>query len=142
MAWRKDLNKGIKPYLEKLIRKSFLFKNEYNEAADKGKAQLWVALALLSKQLDELELKLKLFEGVLKEISPKKASKLKESKETEKARAEVEQIVKNIAAGKPVMPSVPKPSIPKPPKKVEVKSRTKKRKKIKKKGLKKKRRKK
>lgn len=109
MSWRENLNKGIKPYIERLIRESFLYKNEYNEAADRGKAQLWISLALLSKQLSEIELKLRLFEGVLKEISPKKALKLKESRAAEKARTEVEQIVKNIATGKPVMPPTPKP---------------------------------
>lgn len=105
MSWRKNLNKSIRPYVEKLIRTSFLYKKGYSKADDKGKAQLWVALALLSKQLSEIELKLKLFEGVLKEISPKKVIKLKESKAAEKTRDEVELIVRQIASGKPVMPA-------------------------------------
>lgn len=132
MSWRKNLNKGIGPYVEKLIRESFLYKNEYVEAADKGKAQLWVALALLSKRLAELELKLKLFEGVLKEISPKKAFKFKEREETAKTRAEVEQIVKKIAQGRPVMPSVPKSPASQALKKKASKKKTTKKKRIKK----------
>jgi hypothetical protein len=108
MSWRKNLNRGIRPYVEKLVRESFLYKYEYRAASDEGKAQLWVALALISKQLDQIESKLKLFEGVLKDISPKKAVKLEESEKTKEMKAEVENIFKNIMQGKPIKPAVVK----------------------------------
>lgn len=105
MSWRKNLNKGIRPYVEQLVRESFLYKYEYRTASDEGKAQLWVALALISKQLDQIESKLKLFEGVLKEISPKKTAKLEESEKAKEMQAEVESIFKNIIQGKPIKPA-------------------------------------
>ena len=69
---------------------------------------------------------------------------MKSQKETAKARSEVEQIVKKIAQGKPVMPSIlsvpkfsaPKPSVPKAPKivkKRKMKVKVKPKKKVKKK---------
>jgi len=112
MSWRKNLNKGIRPYVERLVRDSFLYKYEYRTADDGGKAQLWVALALISKQLDQIESKLKLFEGVLKDISPKKSAKLEESEKAREMKAEVESIFKNIIQGKPIKPAVVK--VPKP----------------------------
>lgn len=105
MSWRKNLNKEIRPYVEKLIRESFLYNEEYKEAEDRGKAQLWIALALISKQLSEIESKLKLFEAVLKDISPKKTLKIQEFEKTKAVKDEVEKIFKNILQGKPIKPT-------------------------------------
>lgn len=109
MGWRKNLNKSIRPYIEKLVKESFLYSKEYATAENKGKAQLWVALALLSKQLSEIESKLRLFEAVLKDISPKKALKIQELEKTKAVKDEVEKIFKNILQGKPITPTpIPK----------------------------------
>jgi len=105
MSWRADLDKGLRPYLEQIIRESFLYKNIYSQADDPGKAQLWVAMAILSKKLCEIESKLKLHEAVLKDISPRKASKLKEMEASKKAKEEVERIFKQIAQARPIQPA-------------------------------------
>jgi hypothetical protein len=99
MSWRKNINKGLKWHLEQLIRESFLYRNQYNKADDTGKAQLWVALAILAKRISEAESKIKLHEGVLKEISPKGAMK---QKPDDKVREEVDNIFKAIIQGKPI----------------------------------------
>lgn len=98
MSWRKNLNKSLRWHLEQLIQESFLYRNQYEDADDKGRAQLWVALAILAKRISETESTSKLHEGVLKEISPKGAMK----RPDDKTREEVDKIFKAIIQGKPI----------------------------------------
>jgi hypothetical protein len=61
--------------------------------------------------LYEQELKIQLFEGVLKEISPKKVEKVQSKEARDKAMSEVERIMKEIAQRKPITIERPKASI-------------------------------
>ncbi len=84
--WRKKVDKSLKPYLEKFIAETHLHKTSFNSAADPAKAQLWIAISLLSKQLFSLEMKLNYLEKALKDIS--------QAKESEKFIQEIEKQVK------------------------------------------------
>ena len=72
MVWRENIDNSIRPYLEKLINQTFTFKEQYEKSSDKSKSQLWIALAIISKQIHELDLKLRYFEKILKDKKTQK----------------------------------------------------------------------
>ncbi len=80
MKWRDKVDPILKHHLEKEIQESNSCKKAYISAKDPGKAQLWCAIANLSKKIFDLNLKVSYLEGVLKD-SLKKTSKRKFKKE-------------------------------------------------------------
>lgn len=94
--WRNCLNKELKYYLEKLIFESFSHRPALDMASDKGKAQLWVALAILNKRLANIELKTAYLERALQQLFPKK--KFSET-ERKKMETEAEQFIKSLIRG-------------------------------------------
>lgn len=84
--WRKKVDKSLKPFLEKYIEETHRYKTNFEQADDKGRAQVWIAIALLSKQLYNLEIKMNYLERAMKDISA--------SKQGEKFLQEIEQKVK------------------------------------------------
>ncbi len=107
MDWRKDLDKDIGQYVDDLIKKTTFFP-AYKKSDKPANAQIWTAMGIMARKVYEQELKIRLLEGVLKEIAPKKSSKTRE--EIKEAREEVERIMKEIARGKPITaPSIPRP---------------------------------
>lgn len=52
--WRDKIDSTVKTHLEKQIEDSAKYKEDYNKAINPANAQLWIALANLSKQLSEL----------------------------------------------------------------------------------------
>ncbi|MGB9707854.1 MAG: hypothetical protein ACPLXC_00800 [Candidatus Pacearchaeota archaeon] len=98
MTWRKGLSKELRYHLEKIILESYSHKHAITHAKDKGKAQLWVALAILQKKITELELKTAYLERTLQQFFPRK-KQLSEN-ERKKQEAEVEAILKNLVTGK------------------------------------------
>lgn len=93
-SWREYVDLIIKDHLEAQVKQTLQYKDAYNKAHDKGKAQLWVAIANLSKQIITLELKTKYIENVLKDIIIK-INELKEQK-PEKIIKEIEEPKKII----------------------------------------------
>jgi len=75
MTWRKKTDPIIKEHLEAQIKESYIHKKAYSEAKDPKNAQLWIAVANLSKQVFDLNLKVKFLEKTLREISGKKSKK-------------------------------------------------------------------
>ena len=76
MKWRDKVDPIIKHHLEKEIQDSNLCKEAYTESKDPGKAQLWCAIANLSKKFFDLNLKLIYLERALKDtLTEKKESK-------------------------------------------------------------------
>lgn len=65
--WRKDISPEIKAFLEALVEDAHKHKDVYMKSKNPSAAQIWCALASLSKQLFDLNLKLKLLEKVLKD---------------------------------------------------------------------------
>jgi len=94
--WREKLNKELRYYLEKAIRESYSHKYAIDEAEDKGRAQLWIALAILFKKIADLELKATYLEKALQQFFPKKFSE----KEKKAEEQEVEKILKDLLSGK------------------------------------------
>jgi len=104
--WRDKVDPIIKNHLEAQVKQTLQHKDAYNQAKDKGKAQLWVAVSNLSKQIVSLEIKTKYLENVLKDIvtnikelkeqkpiviqepitKPKKVTKKKTKKKSKKKR--------------------------------------------------------
>ena len=99
MTWRNDIDKTLKPYIENLIRESFSYKKEYKKARNEGKAQFWVALAILSRQIYNLDLKLRYLEKVIQDVAGPKLKKEVEF-ERKKEEKEVEKFIKELASGK------------------------------------------
>ena len=100
MKWRTNLDKTLRPFVEKLISESFKHEPEFKFADDKSKAQLWVTVGILSRQLYNIEMKLRYLERALQDIAPKKFK----TKEFLKTEAEVEKMISAIAGGKITKP--------------------------------------
>ena len=52
--WHKNLNKELREALEKELNEISRYKEVYNKADNKAIAQLWTAIANLSKKISEL----------------------------------------------------------------------------------------
>lgn len=70
--WRENIDTMIKDHLEIQINESAKHRNSYKKSKDPAKAQLWVAVANLSKQIFEMNLKLNYIERALKDLGKKK----------------------------------------------------------------------
>ncbi len=82
--WREEINPIIKDYLEAQIKEAAVHQKAYMKAKDPTKAQLWVAIANMSKQIFDLHLKVKFLEKALQELVPQKK---KGEKEIDAAKA-------------------------------------------------------
>ena len=69
--WRKYVDPLIREHLEAQIKNTLTHQKAYEAADNKGNAQLWVALANLSKQLFNTTMKLNYMEDVLKDLVKK-----------------------------------------------------------------------
>ena len=72
MSWRDKIDPSIKSHLELQIRETTRHKPAYSLAKDKAVSQLWCAIANLSKQNFDLNLKIKFLENALRELSQKR----------------------------------------------------------------------
>lgn len=80
MKWRKNIDLSIKDHLEAQINEAAKHRKAYGLAKKPANAQLWCAIANLSKQIFDLHLKLNYLERVLKDLMPKKKNeKLKKA---------------------------------------------------------------
>jgi len=87
MEWRKKVDPQIAPHLEYHIEESAKQKEALNKAQNPANAQLWIALANLAKQANELTLKLNYLERAVQEMAK---DKLKTTSKKD------EQEIKNI----------------------------------------------
>ena len=69
--WRNKVDPALRDYLEAQVRETTLHKNAYTAAKNQGNAQLWIAIAVLSKQLFTIHMKLNVIEDALREIDGK-----------------------------------------------------------------------
>lgn len=99
MKWRDNIEKDLKPYIERLIKESYNYRKSYNSAGDKGKAQLWVVISILSRQIYNLNLKLDYLEKALQDIAGPKLREVAE-KRMKKEEKEIEKFIKEISKGK------------------------------------------
>lgn len=84
--WRENINPIIKSHLETQIKETTAHKESYMKSRDPTKAQLWVAIANLSRQIFDMHLRIKVLEKAVqdglsqknkkeKDIDPSKALK-------------------------------------------------------------------
>ncbi len=69
MVWRKNVDPIIKGYLDLQIKETTKFKEAYSKAKNKPNAQLWIAIANMTKHIFNLELKIKYLEGTIKDLN-------------------------------------------------------------------------
>lgn len=121
--WRKNVDPIIREHLESQIKNTLSYKKAYEEADNKSTAQLWIAVANLSKQSFNNSMKLNYIEDLMKDIV-KKIDEIKEKKEEisfmEEPKAEF------IEKEELVMPKVSKKASKKTAKKPAVKKVSKK----------------
>lgn len=70
--WRTQLEDPLRKHLELQIREVYKHRKAYELSNDPSKAQLWISLANLSKQLLETNLRINLLERNIKEKQIKK----------------------------------------------------------------------
>jgi hypothetical protein len=75
-SWRKELELDIEESLSELLNETKSYKNAISKADDKGKAQLWVAMAILNSKLNEISLHNQPEKKVEKKLSEKDLKKL------------------------------------------------------------------
>lgn len=99
MKWRNKIDPSLRPYVERIIAESYVFKESYEKADDKSKGQMWIALGIISKQLHDMEMKLNYLERAVQEIGRKDMTKT-DLDQIKKDKQEVERIFKDILGGK------------------------------------------
>lgn len=72
--WRDSVEDSVKKHLELQIRESFKHKDAIQNSPNPNISQLWVAVANLSKQNFELELKIKMLEKTVFDLMNKQIS--------------------------------------------------------------------
>ena len=91
MSWRDSIDKTIKQHLEVQIKESIKQKEAINKSKSPSNAQLWVAIANLSRQIFELEMKSKYLEAALRDSLQKKiettSKKVTTNKKTTKKKS-------------------------------------------------------
>lgn len=80
--WRDKINPIIKDHLEAQIKETTTHRAAYSKAKEPTKAQLWVAIANLSKQIFDLHLRVKILENALQQPAKlkKKGKKIDSAK--------------------------------------------------------------
>jgi len=71
MSWRNKVDPIIRNYLELQIKDTNQFKEAFSSSKEPSKAQLWIAIANLSKHIFSLEMKIKYLEKTLQELAIK-----------------------------------------------------------------------
>ncbi|MBI2109759.1 hypothetical protein HYT58_01140 [Candidatus Woesearchaeota archaeon] len=71
MGWRARVDAQLRNHLEKQIQETGKHRASYSQAKEPGNAQLWIAVANLSREIVDLSLKLKFLEGALKDMGEK-----------------------------------------------------------------------
>lgn len=79
-SWRDNVEESVRKHLELQIRESAKYKEAYDVSANPANAQLWVAIANLSKELFEMNLRMKFLEKAVYDLIDKQVSKTLEKK--------------------------------------------------------------
>ena len=101
MAWIKNVDPIIKEHLDLQVKEAVKFRSAYLKSKNPANAQLWIAIANISKHMFNLELKIKYLEGTIKDLNDrflKTTEKKPEEllKELEKEAKQTKKKVKKI----------------------------------------------
>jgi len=95
--WRDNILSEVKTHLEKQIEDSAKHKEAYNKSINPANAQLWVAVAILSKQLFELNRKVGMVEKDVIDFDKKALDNINNSlKELEKRLDVIKELENKI----------------------------------------------
>ncbi len=70
--WRSYVDPLIQDHLEALVSESAKQRQAYKKADNTANGQLWCALSILSKQVFDMGLKIKILEKALMDLTPSK----------------------------------------------------------------------
>ena len=84
--WRGKVDPAIRGYLEMQVKEVARHKGAYKLSQQPGNAQLWIALANLSKQIFDINLKLNYLERALRDIGGRKQDESSLGKTSEKTK--------------------------------------------------------
>lgn len=100
--WRKNVDPLIREHLESQIKATMSFRKAYEEADNKGTAQLWIAVANLSKQIFNTSMKINYIEDLMKDVV-KKIDEIKDKRDeiAFMEEPEVQEEVKKTTKKKP-----------------------------------------
>jgi len=101
MAWTKNVDPIIKEHLDLQVKEAAKFRNSYLKSKNPASAQIWIAIANISKHIFSLELKIKYLEGVVRDVNDRllRATEKKPEeilKELEKEARETKKEVRKI----------------------------------------------
>ncbi len=92
-SWRDKVDPSIKDHLEIQIAEAAKHREAYKMANDPSIAQLWTAIANLSKQITELSLRLKYLENAVKQALPKARIETIEDRDLMKRMIGIEKLL-------------------------------------------------
>ncbi len=114
--WRNKVDPALREHLEAQVRETTMHKIAYSTAKNQGNAQLWIAIAVLSKQLFTINMKLNVLEDALKEINTnvnslkdKEVTYKEEKIETPKEFDVVKEV--KIKTSRKIVKKAPKPKV-------------------------------
>ena len=90
--WRDKVDLAIREHLEAQIKESNMYKEAYEKASNQGNAQLWVAIAVLSKQVFNLNQKLRVVEDAIKDVGSNVRESIGKIEEVQTKVAEVKEV--------------------------------------------------
>ena len=90
--WRDKVDLALREHLEAQIKESNMYKEAYEKASNQGNAQLWVAIAVLSKQVFKLNQKLRVVEDAIKDVGSNVRESIGKIEEVQTKVAEVKEV--------------------------------------------------
>ncbi|MFH1211035.1 MAG: hypothetical protein V1645_03905 [archaeon] len=95
-SWRTKVDPSIRDHLEVQIAEAAKHRVAYKFSKDPAKAQLWTAIANLSKQLSEANMRMKYLENAVKQALPKANIQTQEEREIMKGAMGVEKALAKV----------------------------------------------
>jgi len=95
MDWREKVDNSIKEHLDTQIKETHKSEDALKSADDPKNAQLWIAIANLSKQINDISLKVDYIERVLQEQN-KEHMKTTSKKDLEDIKDAMSKIMKGV----------------------------------------------
>ena len=99
-SWRQKVDPSIRDHLEVQIAEAAKHRAAYKDAPDPKVAQLWAAIANLSKQLSEANMRVKYLESAVKQALPKANIQTQEERDLMKGALGVEKALAKVDSKK------------------------------------------
>ena len=95
-SWKDKIDLSLKDHLERQIRETHNNKEAITSSKDPKITQLWIAVANLSREIFEINLRLKYLERAMRDMSKIQRS---EVMETRKPENNVKEVLERVLAG-------------------------------------------